>query len=69
MQFFWVEPLGTAISTGHFKGQGQGCTHFNYEYLVDGDKQRNVVIAIQWELPFVILISIFTFDLGKFAKG
>ena len=45
------------------KSRTHGYAHFSCEYLVN---RENVAISVKLELPYAVMIYIFTFDLDHF---
>ena len=55
--------LGHSQGLGH--GQGLGHVHFDCEYHTNGYRE-SITIAIKWEVIYLLLIGIFSFDLSPF---
>ena len=51
------------LTLAHSKGQGQGHTHFDREYLAN-DNRQNLAYANSHEVACDLSIGIYTFDLG-----
>ena len=58
------------LTLAHFKGQGQGHTHFDCEYILQTvTDEANIAIANKQEVAYGLSISIFTLDLGPFKRS